>query len=118
MPRLTQLVGNLVANAIAYGAPDTPVVVTSAITQDTFSISVENQGNPIPGKMMEGLFKLMVRGSGDANHARSIGLGLFIVSEIAKAHGGTAKVASTLEGHTIFTTVFPCNPPLADGEPG
>ncbi|MEO5606198.1 MAG: HAMP domain-containing sensor histidine kinase [Polaromonas sp.] len=116
--RLTQLVGNLVANAIAYGAPDTPVVVTSAITQDTFSISVENQGNPIPGKMMEGLFKLMVRGSGDANHARSIGLGLFIVSEIAKAHGGTAKVASTLEGYTIFTTVFPCNPPLAGGEPG
>lgn len=115
--RLVQLVGNLVANAMAYGAPGTPVVVTSAIMQDTFSILVENQGNPIPGHMMQGLFKLMVHGSGDASHARSIGLGLFIVSEIAKAHGGTAQAVSTPEGHTIFTVVFPRNPSPAGGEP-
>lgn len=108
--RLVQLVGNLVSNAMAYGAPGAPVVVTSAREDTLFSISVHNRGQPIPADIMDGLFDIMVRGSDQVNTGRSVGLGLFIVSEIAKAHGGTVGVTSTLEDGTRFTVVVPQGP--------
>lgn len=108
--RLVQLVGNLVSNAMAYGEPGTPVVVTSIREDTSFSILVHNHGQPIPAGIVDGLFELMVRGCDLQNTGRSVGLGLFIVSEIAKAHGGTVSVTSTLEDGTLFTVVIPQGP--------
>ncbi|RZL39192.1 MAG: PAS domain-containing sensor histidine kinase [Rubrivivax sp.] len=105
--RLTQLLGNLVANAVSYGAPDAPVVVTSSIGADTFSITVQNHGDPIPGALLPTLFDAMTRGMTPPGDATSVGLGLFIVREIAHAHGGTIGVVSTRETGTIFTATFP-----------
>lgn len=105
--RLAQLVGNLVSNAMAYGESGAPVLVTSTREKAFFSISVQNRGRPIPAGIMDGLFDLMVRGCDEVNTGRSVGLGLFIVSEIAKAHGGTVSVTSTLEDGTVFTVVIP-----------
>ncbi|MBG6071317.1 alpha/beta fold hydrolase [Polaromonas sp. CG_23.6] len=110
--RLVQLVGNLVSNAMAYGEPGAPVVVTSARENAFFSLSVQNQGLPIPADIMDGLFELMVRGCDQVNSGRSVGLGLFIVSEIAKAHGGRVSVTSTPEGVTTFSVVIPQAPDL------
>ncbi len=61
--RLTQLVGNLVSNAMSYGAPERPVRVTSAIVAGGFELSVHNEGTPIPAEIMERLFEPMVRGA-------------------------------------------------------
>lgn len=108
--RLAQLLGNLVSNAMAYGDPDAPVVVTSVREALSFSLSVQNQGPPIAQEAMDGLFELMVRGPGEVNTGRSVGLGLFIVSEIAKAHGGTLSVSSTPAQGTVFTLVVPQAP--------
>jgi PAS domain S-box-containing protein len=105
--RLTQMIGNLVANAMTYGDANWPVTVTSAITDECFSISVHNEGAPIPQSAREGLFRPLVRGSSDATAGHSVGLGLYIVSEIAKAHGGRVAVESSLEAGTVFTAVFP-----------
>ena len=49
----------------------------------------------------------MTRGANEANAGRSVGLGLFIVNQIAKAHGGRASVTSTAEEGTTFKVVFP-----------
>ena len=108
--RLAQLVGNLVSNAMAYGQPDAPVVVTSLREEKFFSIAVHNRGQPIAQEARDGLFALMVRGGDEVNTGRSVGLGLFIVSEIARAHGGTVSVTSTLEHGTVFTAVVPQGP--------
>ena len=108
--RLAQLVGNLVSNAMTYGEPGAQVVVTSTREEALFSISVHNRGRPIPAGIMDGLFELMVRGCDELNTGRSVGLGLFIVSEIAKAHGGTVTVISTLEDGTMFTVTVPQGP--------
>lgn len=108
--RLVQLVGNLVSNAMAYGDPGAPVVVTSTREDRGFSLSVHNRGQPIPAGLMEGLFDLMVRGCDEVNTGRSVGLGLFIVSEIAKAHGSTVSVTSALEAGTAFTVMIPQGP--------
>ena len=113
--RLVQLVGNLVSNAMAYGSATSPVIVTSRREASFFSVAVHNHGEPIPEDTIGGLFQLMVRGREDTKASRSVGLGLFIVSEIAKAHGGTISVTSTLQEGTVFTATFPQTAPdLAD----
>lgn len=114
--RLTQLVGNLVANALAYGLRDRPVIVTSTVEKDVYSISVQNEGTPIDFALLPRLFDPMTRGMPTAGDANSVGLGLFIVREIARAHGGTVSVASLPETGTLFTAVFPRRTP-ATGNP-
>jgi sigma-B regulation protein RsbU (phosphoserine phosphatase) len=104
--RLAQLVGNLVANAMAYGDPDSPVTVTSLIDDTSFSVAVHNHGAPIPQELQATLFQPMTRGSHATNKGRSVGLGLFIVREIARAHGGSASVTSTAEAGTTFRATF------------
>jgi phosphoserine phosphatase RsbU/P len=106
--RLAQLIGNLVANAITYGSPGSPVTVTSSIDVNTFSLGVHNQGTPIPPELQSGLFHPMARGSTAASATRSVGLGLFIVKEITRAHGGDVAVDSTAENGTTFRATFPC----------
>jgi sigma-B regulation protein RsbU (phosphoserine phosphatase) len=105
--RLSQLVGNLVSNALAYGEPDQPITVTSAIEDARFSLAVHNLGPPIPVAAQARLFQPMTRGTQPSGSGRSVGLGLFIVNEIARAHGGRAVVRSTQEEGTTFSAVFP-----------
>lgn len=109
--RLVQLIGNLVANAVAYGAADRPVVVTSAVDAATFSLEVANEGPDIPADLLPRLFDPMTRGAGAQDGRHSVGLGLFIVREIVRAHGGTVAVQSA-GGVTRFGASFPRTPPI------
>ena len=59
--RLTQAIGNLVANAMTYGAFDRPVRLASRIESETFAIEVHNAGQPIPAEQLAGLFEPMTR---------------------------------------------------------
>ena len=105
--RLSQLIGNLASNAVTYGTPDAPVTVRSTIREDSFVLEVHNGGAPIPVELQPEIFRPMSRGAHASTATRSVGLGLFIVSEIAKAHGGTAHVTSTATSGTTFTVVCP-----------
>ena len=105
--RFYQLVGNLVSNAITYGDAARPVTVASRVGADAFELSVHNFGPPIPPALLPTLFQPMVRGEHPDSHARSVGLGLYIVSEIARAHGGEVGVASDADAGTRFTVAFP-----------
>ena len=104
--RIRQLLGNLVANAVAYGAPDGPVDVYSQIDEERFLIAVHNDGNPIPEGSLHALFEPMLRGP-EARGAGGVGLGLFIVQEIARLHSGHIAVASSAAEGTTFTASFP-----------
>lgn len=105
--RVAQLVGNLVSNAVAYGAPESPVSVTSAIDGDACRVAVHNRGAPIPPGTIDALFEPMVRGTTAGSPKRSVGLGLYIVREIARAHGGDVEVESTADAGTTFVVHFP-----------
>ena len=105
--RLGQLVGNLVANAIVYGAPGAPIVVSTATADGQCTIAVRNEGQPIPESVRTMLFQPMVRGTETGAETRSVGLGLYIVSEIARAHGGGVELASSDERGTEFVARFP-----------
>jgi Signal transduction histidine kinase len=102
--RLVQAVGNLVANAANHGAQGAPITVRSELGASRCRMTVHNDGTPIPGHMLAQLFEPMVRGA--APGARGVGLGLFIVREIARGHGGSVEARSDAAG-TVFTIEIP-----------
>jgi signal transduction histidine kinase len=104
-PRIAQLLSNLLGNAMTYGAPGLPIRVRAGTEAGWFELSVSNSGEPIPPSALDRLFQPFTRGAGQPNQL-GLGLGLFIASQIAKAHGGTLTVASTAE-ETRFTFRMP-----------
>jgi phosphoserine phosphatase RsbU/P len=105
--RIAQAVGNLVTNAVHYGDPERPITVRTEVQEQSVSISVHNEGPAIPAPTQEVLFEPMIRGTATGTAPRGVGLGLFIVRAIAKAHGGTAQVRSSVSEGSVFTLTFP-----------
>lgn len=107
--RLQQLIRNLVSNAIRYGSPDTPIHVALSSREADIRLEVTNRGPTIDASALSQIFEPLKRGSGqsDSHDAQGgLGLGLFIVREIAQAHGGEVKVRSD-EGETTFAVRLP-----------
>ena len=105
--RIGQLFSNLLGNALTYGVEGKPVTVT-ARTGDQFELAICNEGNPIAPAAMDRLFYPFARGEVRPSQ-QGLGLGLYIASEIAKAHGGTIDVTSTPD-LTCFTLRMPLQP--------
>jgi signal transduction histidine kinase len=106
--RLSQLTSNLLANALTHGARDCPVEVCARTTANAFELDVVNVGDPIPEETMQKLFEPFERGAAQPN-GQGLGLGLYIASEIARAHGGVLTVSSTAR-ETIFSFKMPLPP--------
>lgn len=106
--RLQQLLGNLVLNAIKYGAKDGPVRVTLTDEGSDVRLEVKNSGTAIERSILERIFDPLQRGPQDENGNvdGSLGLGLYIAREIAKAHGGEIRVRSD-EIETVFSVSLP-----------
>jgi signal transduction histidine kinase len=102
--RVAQLFSNLLGNALTHGTPGAPVRVRANTHKDEFELSVANAGEPIPPEAINRLFQPFYRVAQDSG--QGLGLGLYIASEIARAHGGRLDVASSpLE--TRFTFRMP-----------
>jgi signal transduction histidine kinase len=108
--RLQQLLGNLVLNAIKYGAPDAPVRVSVTSDEAQVRVEVKNSGRAIERSALGRIFDPLQRGLNDQdkNPGSSLGLGLYIAREIAKAHGGEINVRSD-ETETVFVVCLPRN---------
>jgi len=107
--RIAQLFSNLLGNALNYGAPDAPVRVGAKSGEGSFELFVANGGTPISAVAMSRLFQPFVRGEVQLpqdSPQQGLGLGLYIASEIAKAHGGVLSVTSTPQ-ETRFTLKIP-----------
>ena len=114
--RICQLLSNLLSNALTHGARDGAVMVSATSRDGEFTLSVCNEGVPIAPDIQRRLFQPFVRGSDRiGKNSLGLGLGLYIVAEIARAHGGTMEVESTPQqtrfsfrmashGHTQLTT--------------
>ncbi len=105
-PRMQQLLSNLVINAIKYGKSDSPVLVTMTGAADELSFEVTNSGATIDPIKLEGFFEACKRGQQDTSGEQSIGLGLYIAREIARAHRGDISGRSD-RGETTFTVRLP-----------
>jgi signal transduction histidine kinase len=110
--RLQQLLGNLVVNAIKYGAPDAPVRVLVVGREDDLLFEVRNSGPAIDRSTFAEMFDPLKRGldsTGKGDDGGSLGLGLYIAREIAKAHGGDIEARSE-ETETVFRVCLPRRP--------
>lgn len=112
-PRLREAVANLVFNAAQHGSPDTPIAVNVVERAQVVAVTVDNVSAPIPEDVLQNLFEPLRRYSSEQNSVGShLGLGLFIVREIARAHGGEATVAMA-NGRVVFDLTVAKAPPLA-----
>ncbi|SEP77346.1 His Kinase A (phospho-acceptor) domain-containing protein [Devosia sp. YR412] len=103
--RVAQLFSNLLANALTHGAPEQAVEVEATAGAEHFQLTVVNGGERIPEDIQAELFQPFSRPSGSIGRP-GLGLGLYIASQIAEAHGGTITVNST-EQETRFTFSMP-----------
>lgn len=111
--RLHQALSNLIFNALKYGSPDAPIVILDGTELSEVTMAVQNSGAPIPAHTLSMLFDPLSRGTaqetgpGDESATgANMGLGLYVVQEIVKAHGGTVEVASN-ESFTRFCLRLP-----------
>ncbi len=103
--RIAQLFSNLLSNALTHGSDQAPVSVRARAQDGWFELSVANAGEPIPAGTLERLFHPFTRASARPMQ-EGLGLGLYIATEIAKAHDGVLTVHSDAT-ETRFTFKMP-----------
>ena len=104
--RIGRLLSNLIGNALMHGETNQAVrVEVDGTDSAAITISVHNKGH-IPQEVLPTLFKpfKMVE---QRRSSRGLGLGLYIVDQIAKLHSGTIAVESTATSGTRFTVRLP-----------
>ncbi|PPU93471.1 sensor histidine kinase [Xanthomonas albilineans] len=92
---------NLLRNALQHAAPGTEVTLAAHADADLLRLSVCNRGEPVLAPVAAHLFEPFASGRSDGN-----GLGLALVREIARAHGGEARYTHH-DGITTFTLELP-----------
>ncbi|MEN1939705.1 sensor histidine kinase [Luteimonas sp. MJ246] len=105
---IREILTNLVINARKYGTDGGGILVALRDHGADAELRVNNAGEPIPQATLDVMFEPLRRGGlshGESERA-SLGLGLFIVSQIVKAHAGTIRAAAA-DGQTCFTVQLP-----------
>lgn len=109
-PRLQQVLRNLVTNALRYGTPGSPVRIRVTGEASEVRFEVRNQGPAIEQASMDRIFDPLQRGTAHPEPAAEapggLGLGLYIVREVAHAHGGEVSARSD-GGETSFSVRLP-----------
>jgi signal transduction histidine kinase len=103
--RLQQVISNLVGNALTHGTG----AVSVRIDGDGHDVmfAVHNDGEPIPPDVLPVLFEPFRRGDRSPN---GLGLGLYIVREVIRRHGGSIEVRSSRDAGTTFVSRWPRQP--------
>ncbi|HVZ87755.1 MAG TPA: ATP-binding protein [Polyangia bacterium] len=105
--RLSQVLSNLIGNALQHGEPAEGVRVTlDGGEAETVRVRVQN-GGAIPPEQIARLFDPLSGGERRKDRSRGLGLGLFITREIARAHGGQVSATSEVANGTTFTVTLP-----------
>lgn len=115
--RVQQVASNLIGNALKHGAPEGPVKVSAQAEDSDLVLNVWNAGEPIPPEDIDKICEPFWRHSSTGNR-EGLGLGLYICSQIVRAHGGTLSVTSSQERGTSFTARLPLDADHLDQDSG
>lgn len=124
-PRLAQAFSNLISNAIHHGTPEGTIHIAINGCQPDVLFEVKNDADVIPVAKLRTLFdpvkSFAIRPPSERTMSRvpNLGLGLYVVKEIVKAHEGQISVSSTQEAGVKFSVSLPRLPPSRrnGGEP-
>ncbi|MEJ7686944.1 MAG: HAMP domain-containing sensor histidine kinase [Variovorax sp.] len=109
--RVSQMLTNLLANALHHGDAEGDVTLTLTGNDAEVFLEVHNNGPAIPERTLATMFQPLNRAAldrrGGASESSGLGLGLYIASEIATAHKGSLQVRSTDADGTTFTARLP-----------
>jgi len=121
---LKRALENLVANAVKYGSPATPITIRTDETHGRLVLSVHNEGEPIPAEEQECVFQMYERArSAQQGTAQGWGIGLPYVRAVAESHAGSVGLDSSAELGTTFVIDIPLDsrlvaaPPVLDNRP-
>jgi signal transduction histidine kinase len=104
--RLSQVITNLLANALKFGPPHGQVTLTAGPADGLARLEVADEGPGIPAGELPHVFDRFWRGSA-GRRAGGSGIGLAVVSELVRAHGGQVHVTSTPGQGARFTVLLP-----------
>jgi two-component system, sensor histidine kinase and response regulator len=107
--RLAQVCSNLIGNALEHSAPNSPIDIRVSCTESSAELTVSNLGTVIPAALLGTLFEAFRRGGSVRANSNGVGLGLYIVDQIVRAHGGSV-VADSSEAGTHFRVQLPRHP--------
>ncbi len=102
--RLRQALDNLIGNAIGHSSPDDAVTVTTRCSGGSVVVEVADRGEGIAAVDLERIFEQGVRATSSRPGS---GIGLAIVREIAREHGGEIEVESSPGQGATFRLVLP-----------
>jgi signal transduction histidine kinase len=110
-PRISQMLANLISNAIQHGDQTTPVTVQAHGESQEIVLTVHNDGPRIPQSELPTIFDPFSRREKQdraaVNETRHLGVGLFVARQIVEAHSGKITVTSTPQGGTTFVVRMP-----------
>jgi signal transduction histidine kinase len=108
--RMSQVMGNLIANAIKYSYEGERITVSAEAEPGggrEFLVRIRNRGTPIPASEFELIFETFTQSSNTERGVGGTGLGLAICRQIVADHGGRIWAESSEDGHTTFTFTLP-----------
>ncbi len=107
--RIREAVDNLVDNALRFAPTGTPIVLSASTNGQDLLIKVKDSGPGFPPGFLPHAFQRFARppDSGRARSEGGAGLGLAIVSAIARAHGGRASAANQPGGGAVAGLQLP-----------
>lgn len=114
--RVTQVLFNLLANAVAYTRAGSRVRVGCARAGDDVLLSVADEGPGIAPELQKMIFERF-ESHGEGAGQRGAGLGLSIVKSLVELHGGEVRLDSRPGQGTTVTCVFPISPDVAKSRP-
>lgn len=104
----TTMINNLLTNAVKYCEKDPAIVVSTAVADNEFHISITDNGIGIPREHIDHIFDKFYRvPHGNIHKIKGLGLGLYYVKRIAAAHGGDVSVSSRPDHGTTFKINIP-----------
>jgi signal transduction histidine kinase len=106
--RLEQVFYNLLSNAVRY-SPQGGTITTTITTQENMvNIAIRDEGIGIPARDLPHLFERFYRASNvNGNDISGVGIGLYVVQDIVKLHGGTVIAESEERKGSTFTVCLP-----------
>lgn len=111
---ISEVLGNLIDNAIKYSNEGGAITVTAAAKGDFVEVSVADRGIGMPANVVRNLFQKFYRSHRSRETVAGTGIGLYISKAIIESHGGTISARSAEGEGSVFTVAIPTYASVAD----